>query len=196
MFTGIIQSTGEVVGVESIGTGRRLSVRADLLRERSIGASVAVSGVCLTVVARDGDVCDFDVAPETMSRSTLGELSSGDRVNLETPLRAGDDLGGHIVQGHVDEVGTIASATDGGDERRVRVRVRPESSRYIVEKGSVTLDGVSLTVSSVRDDEFEVVLIPHTLAVTTLGEANAGRRLNVEVDVIGKYVERQLAARQ
>jgi riboflavin synthase len=196
MFTGIVQSMGEVVGTESTGTGRRLRVRAELLRDRSIGDSVAVSGVCLTVIARDGDVCDFDVAPETMARSTLGDLSSGDRVNLETPLRAGDDLGGHIVQGHVDEVGTVTSNAGGDDGSRVVVRVRPESSRYIVEKGSVTLDGVSLTVTRVRGDEFEVVLIPHTLAVTTLGDAEAGRRLNVEVDVIGKYVERQLAARQ
>ena len=196
MFTGIVQGIGEIVTTEDRDTGRRIRVVSDVLANRNIGDSVAISGVCLTVVERAGDVCAFDVSAETVERSTFGTKAVGDHVNLETPLRAGDDLGGHIVQGHVDEVGTIVSLADEEGGRRLRVRVRPNSTRYIVEKGSVTLDGVSLTVTEVTADEFEVALIPHTLAVTTLGEVTIGQDLNVEVDVIAKYVERLTAHRR
>jgi riboflavin synthase len=161
-----------------------------------VGDSVAINGVCLTVVQRDANACDFDAIPETLVRSALGSKVAGDIVNLETPLRAGDELGGHIVQGHVDEVARVVSIEDAEGGRRMRMRVRPASTRYIVEKGSVTLDGVALTVTDVSDDEFEVALIPHTLAATTLGKTEIGHDLNVEVDVIAKYVERLTAARQ
>jgi riboflavin synthase len=193
MFTGIVAGIGEVVSIDEGPTGRRVRIRSDVLNKSEIGASVAIDGTCLTVVERDGDTCTFDVSSETVRRSTLGRLQPGARVNLETPLRAGDELGGHIVQGHVDEVGTIVAVDDEEGGRRVRVRVRAHSTRYIVEKGSVTLDGVSLTVTTVEGAEFEVALIPHTLDVTTLGEAVVGRELNVEVDVIAKYVERLTA---
>jgi len=196
MFTGIIQAVGEIVAIENLDTGRRLRIRSGALGDRAVGDSVAIDGVCLTVVERDGNVCGFDVHTETLDRSSLGGKAVGDRVNLEKPLRAGDDLGGHIVQGHVDEVGTVVSIVEEEGGRRLRVRVRPESTRYIVEKGSVTLDGVSLTVTNVNGGEFEVALIPHTLAVTTLGEAVIGRDLNVEVDVLAKYVERLTAHRR
>jgi riboflavin synthase len=196
MFTGIVQAVGEVVAIEERETGRRLRIRSEVLRGRRLGDSVAIDGVCLTVVERDDNVCDFDVSAETVARSTFGARSVGDHVNLETPLRAGDELGGHIVQGHVDEVGTVVALADEEGGRRLRVRVRPESTRYIVEKGSVTLDGVSLTVTDVNGGEFEVALIPHTLAVTTLGKAIIGRDLNVEVDVFAKYVERLTAHRR
>ena len=196
MFTGIVQGVGEIVSIEERETGRRVRVRSDVLVNRNIGDSVAVNGVCLTVVERDGDLCDFDVIHESLARSALGSKGAGNHVNLETPLRAGDELGGHIVQGHVDEVGTIVSVADDEGERRVRIRVRPESTRYIVEKGSVTLDGVALTVTDVEDGEFGVALIPHTLTATTLGEASIGQDLNVEVDVIAKYVERLTAHRR
>ena len=195
MFTGIVQTMGDIVAIEDRDTGRRIRIRSGELGDRRIGDSVAVNGVCMTVVERDNDLYDFDVLAETLARSTFAKKAVGDRVNLETPLRAGDDLGGHIVQGHVDEVGTVASLVDEEGGRRMRVRVRPESTRYIVEKGSITLDGVSLTVTDVNGGEFEVALIPHTLDVTTLGEATIGHDLNVEVDVIAKYVERLVAAR-
>src|SRR5690348_7955978 len=147
MFTGIVQAVGEIIATDDRDNGRRLRIRSDVLSGRSVGDSVAVNGVCLTVVERDGNVCDFDAIPETLTRSALGSKSAGDHVNLETPLRAGDELGGHIVQGHVDEVGTISSLVDEEGGRRMRVSVRPDSTRYIVEKGSVTLDGVALTVT-------------------------------------------------
>ena len=196
MFTGIVQAMGEIVAIEDRDAGRRIRIRSDALDDRAIGDSVAINGVCLTVVERDGNVCDFDVHAETLTRSSLGGKEPGDRLNVEKPLRAGDDLGGHIVPGHVDEVGTVVSIVEEEGGRRLRVRVRPESTRYVVEKGSVTLDGVSLTVTDVNGGEFEVALIPHTLAVTTLGDAVVGRDLNVEVDVIAKYVERLTAHRR
>jgi riboflavin synthase len=193
MFTGLVAGRGEVVKVEDDPSGRRIWVRSDVLGSREIGNSVALDGVCLTVTERDGDTCAFDVAAETVARSTLGRKSEGDHLNLETPLRTGDELGGHIVQGHVDDVGVIEAVKDEGSSRRVRVRLRSGHTRYIVEKGSVTVDGVSLTVTSVEADWFEVALIPHTLSLTTLGDVTAGREVNVEIDVIAKYVERLTA---
>lgn len=190
MFTGIVEQTGDVVKVDSSGADLTMWVRSPVLADADIGASVAIDGVCLTVTERDGEVCRFDLARETVSRSTLGSRSPGDRVNLERPLRAGDELGGHIVQGHVDGVGVVASVRPDGDGRRLRVDVEPRLHRYLVEKGSVTIDGVSLTISDLATPWFEVALIPHTLAATTLGQVESGRRVNVEVDVLAKHVER------
>lgn len=185
MFTGIVEP-GEVVKVEPMPDGARIWVRSAILASCTIGASVATNGVCLTVTDRDGDVCRFDVIHESLARSTLGSIRPGDRVNVERPVRAGDELGGHIVQGHVDAVGTVVSRTAGDDGQRVCIDVG-DLTRYIVEKGSVTVNGVSLTVTNVDAKTFEVALIPHTLAVTDLGRAT---NVNIEVDVLAKYVEK------
>lgn len=186
MFTGIVTS-GEVVGADE----RALRVRGPLLASAETGASVAIDGVCLTVAERDGDTCRFDLSPETASRTTLGQRSPGDRVNLERPLRAGAELGGHIVQGHVDGVGRVERVeADGRGGRTVRIACDPSVTRYVVEKGSVAVDGVSLTATEVGGESFEVALIPHTLEVTTLGAYAEDRRVNVEVDVVAKYVEK------
>lgn len=190
MFTGIVAERGELLKIEGAGADRRLWIRSELLARREIGNSVAVDGVCLTVAEREGDVCVFDVSAETVVRSTLGRRRAGDQVNLETPLRPDGELGGHFVQGHVDGVGRIASVTDEGGGRRMRIEAGPEVTRYVVEKGSVTVDGVGLTVTAVDAGGFEIALVPHTLSVTTSGEWGPGREVNLEVDVIAKYVER------
>lgn len=189
MFTGIVEP-GEVVKVESAAGGAVVWVRAPLLADCDIGASVSINGVCLTVTARDGDLCRFDASVETLERSTFGDLEAGGRVNVERPVRAGTELGGHIVQGHVDGIGTVTDVRRNEGDARVRVRAGRELMRYVVEKGSVTVDGVSLTVSALGDDWFEVALIPHTLGVTTFGDAEPGRAVNLEVDVLAKYIEK------
>jgi len=193
MFTGIVEELGEV-RVAPTGSPARLVVAADAtLPDATIGASIAVNGVCLTVVARDDATVTFDVAPETLDRSTLGRLRVGDPVNLERPMRLTDRLGGHLVQGHVDGVGTVtARAPDGDGTVRLTVEAPPPLLRHVVEKGSVTVDGVSLTVTDVADDSFGVALIPHTLAVTTLGSRPPGAAVNLETDVVAKYVDRLL----
>ncbi|MGH2758260.1 MAG: riboflavin synthase [Actinomycetota bacterium] len=188
MFTGIVADRGEIVKVEPGGAD--LWIRSGVLGDCSIGASVAVDGVCLTVVDLDGEVCRFDVSAETVARSTLGTKEPGDHVNLERPLRAGDELGGHIVQGHVDAVGTVEAVAPDGQGSRLVVSAPAALMRYVVEKGSVTIDGVSLTVSALGEAELEVALVPHTLDVTTLGAMKAGRKVNIEVDVLAKYVEK------
>lgn len=190
MYTGIVEP-GTVVDRQ----GSRLIVRSDLLDGCDLGASVSINGVCLTVTSRDGTACSFDVSDETFARSTLGDLKSGTRVNVERPVRAGAELGGHIVQGHVDAIGTVESIEPEHDGKRVRISVPAGLGRYIVEKGSVTVDGVSLTVTTVDDDVFEVALIPTTLRLTTLGDVGVGSGVNLEVDVLAKYVEK-LAAPQ
>ena len=187
MFTGIVEA-GDVVGL----TGRRLTVRSSILADCEIGASVSINGVCLTVVARDGDACGFDLSEETLQRSTLGDVKPKERVNVERPLRAGAELGGHIVQGHVDGVAMVVAVRPDGNGTRVRIALPPELRRYVVEKGSVTVDGVSLTVTSIDDEAFEVALVPHTLAVTTFAHTKVGRRVNLEVDVLARYVEKML----
>ena len=186
MFTGIVQAMGEVV---EAGAGR-LAVRSEALRDVAEGASVAVAGVCLTATGGEGDVRSFDLTPETLGRTTLGALGAGDRVNLERPLRAGEEMGGHIVQGHVDATVEVRSVREDGGSRLLELAIDDHLARYLVEKGNVTLDGVSLTVSGVGAGVFEVALVPHTLEVTTLGRASTGTRHNVEVDVLAKYVER------
>ena len=192
MFTGIVQELGRVAGVERNGDGLRLRIDAGLSDELAAGDSVAVSGVCLTAVDPDRAGFTADLSPETVERSSLGRLAQGDPVNLELPLRPADRLGGHIVQGHVDGVGTIEALSDAGSTRDVRFTAPPELLRFVVEKGSVTVDGVSLTVTDVDDTGFSVSLIPETLARTTLGTGSPGCPVNLEVDVIAKHVEKLL----
>jgi riboflavin synthase len=186
MFTGLVQGTATVAALE----GGRLRLELDAPLELAGGDSVAVNGVCLTATAVAGGRLDADVMPETLRRTALGELAPGDRVNLELPLRAGDPLGGHVVQGHVDGTARIESATDDGFARLVRVATSPDLLRYVIEKGSVAIDGVSLTVAEVDDDGFTVALIPETLERTTLGAVGPGSTVNLEVDVLAKYVEK------
>jgi riboflavin synthase len=190
MFTGLVAATGVVSAVERAGEGARVSVATPLAAELADGDSVAVNGVCLTARDAGDDSFAADVMAETLRRSSLGPLAAGDRVNLELPLRAGGRLGGHVVQGHVDGVGTVESLADEGFARVVRVAAPEPILRYVVEKGSIAIDGVSLTVSAVGSEAFEVSLIPETLERTTLGMLETGRSVNLEVDVLAKYVEK------
>jgi len=192
VFTGIVQELGHVAGVERNGDGLRLRIDAGLADELAAGDSVAVSGVCLTAVDPADGAFTADLSPETVARSSLGALAEGDPVNLELPLRPADRMGGHIVQGHVDGLGTMEVVSDGGNVRDVRFSAPTALLRYVVEKGSVTVDGVSLTVTEVDDAGFSVSLIPETLARTTLGAGRPGRPVNLEVDVIAKHVEKLL----
>lgn len=194
MFTGIIEEMGEVLGVEIQAEGARLRIRAgDLIDGARIGESIAVSGVCLTMVNLAPGEFAADLAAETLRRTTLGSLQGGDQVNLERPLRLDQRLGGHIVQGHVDGVGTIAAVTPEGDGIWMEIEPPQPLSPYIAEKGSVAVDGISLTVARVLEGHrFAVELIPHTLAVTTLGRRGVGDQVNLEVDILAKYVERLL----
>ena len=194
MFTGLVQDLGEVHRVDRTSDGVRLSVRSPLAGELSEGDSVSVNGVCLTATGMcGGELFGADVMTETLRRSSLGELEGGSRVNLELPLRAADRLGGHVVQGHVDGVGLVREAREEGFARVVSFDADPSLLRYVVEKGSIAVDGVSLTVSEIGDDWFAVSLIPETLERTTLGEAEPGRQVNLEVDVLAKYVEKLVA---
>jgi riboflavin synthase len=190
MFTGLVEATANVRRVEPDGDGVRLEVETPLAAELAHGDSIAVNGVCLTAVEPDGASFRADVMAETLRRSSLGPLAAGDPVNVELALRAGDRLGGHMVQGHVDATGTVESLADEGFARLVRVAAGPEVLRYVVEKGSIAVDGVSLTVASVDERGFTVSLIPETLERTTLGRAEPGRIVNLEVDVLAKYVEK------
>ena len=193
MFTGLVETTAKVRRVDHNGNGVHLEIETPLAAELGQGDSVAVNGVCLTAIDPDGERFRADVMAETLRRSSLGPLRSGDSVNIELPLRAGDRLGGHVVQGHVDGTGTVESVRDEGFARLVRIAVDPPLLRYVVEKGSIAVDGVSLTVAAVDDDGFTVSLIPETLERTTLGEAAPGRVVNLEVDVLAKYVEKLVA---
>jgi riboflavin synthase len=190
VFTGLVAGMGSVEAVEPDGSGVRLRVATPLGAELAPGDSVAVNGVCLTAIEPSADGFRADVMAETLRRSSLGPLGQGDSVNLELPLRASDRLGGHIVQGHVDGTGTVESGVDEGFARVVRIAAGPDVLRYVVEKGSIAIDGVSLTVASIDDAGFSVSLIPETLERTTLGEATPGRVVNLEVDVLAKYVEK------
>lgn len=195
MFTGIIECTGTIEAAARTAAGVRLALRAArALPHLQIGESIAVDGVCLTVVVHDGAFrFEVDVGPETLARTTLGRRGEGDRVNLERALRVGDRLGGHMVSGHVDGVGAIEGIAADGDARFYRFVAPDEVRRYLVAKGSVCVDGVSLTVSRVTEPGFEVMLIPHTLSETTLGDRRVGDPVNLEADLIGKYVERLVA---
>jgi riboflavin synthase len=195
MFSGIVEEVGVVIGVDQGRTAWRLVVRAVLALELSeIGASGAVNGVCLTVAGRRPDGLAFDLGPETLARTALGTLSPGSGVNLESPLRLGAPLGGHLVLGHVDGVGTVEDVTRVESTARVRIALPgPGLEPYLVSQGSVAVDGVSLTVADLEPGRFEVMLIPHTLEVTTLGRLRVSQAVNIETDVIGKYVVRSQA---
>lgn len=190
MFTGLVQSLGRIAGLECDDDGVVVEIETELASELSEGDSVAVDGVCLTATAVTSSSFQAQAMNETLQRSALGDLDAGSTVNLELPLRAGDRLGGHFVQGHVDAVGTIDRVTQDGFSRRVRVSADPELLRYVVAKGSITVNGVSLTVAELDEASFTVALIPETLERTTLGGAAPGSRVNLEVDVLAKYVER------
>jgi riboflavin synthase len=196
MFTGIVEFQGSVVRLMRRGGGARLEVHAPaIVGELQIGDSVAVNGACVTVTERNAEAFACDLVPETVARTNLGILEVGEEVNLERPVRATDRLGGHIVQGHVDAVGLVRSRRRVGAQEVLEVTVPFELTRYLAPQGSVSLDGVSLTVVAVDRDRFRVALIPHTVSVTTLGRKGQGASVNVEVDVISKYVERHMAAR-
>jgi riboflavin synthase len=193
MFTGLIAEVGTVERVEAGSDGARLRVRTGLAGELEAGESIAVNGACLTAAAVDGDAFEADVMNQTLEQTSLGPLQPGERVNLELPLRAEDRIGGHLVQGHVDGTGEVARVSEDGFARRVAIDVPEDLRRYVVERGSVAVDGVSLTVATLSDSGFEVALIPETLERTTLGEASEGTRVNLELDVIARYVERLLS---
>jgi riboflavin synthase len=187
VFTGIVREVGRVEAVEENGEAVRLVVRApETAGSAAVGDSVSLAGVCLTAVAVENGTLAFDAVPETLRRSTLGRLESGSSVNVEPALRAGEPLGGHIVQGHVDGVGRIRSASEEG----IEVEASADVLRYCVEKGSIAVEGVSLTIAALGDGSFTVALIPHTREVTTLGGVAGGDEVNLEVDVVAKYVER------
>jgi riboflavin synthase len=190
MFTGLVADKGTVTAVDATAGGVRLAVRTALAREIGEGDSVAVNGVCLTATAIADGRFGADVMHETLRRSSLGEVAEGAEVNLELPLRASDRLGGHVVQGHVDGLGTIRDITEDGFSRIVEIAAPAETLRYVVEKGSISVDGISLTVASVTGDAFTVALIPETLERTNLGAATPGQPVNLEVDVLAKYVEK------
>jgi riboflavin synthase len=192
VFTGLVSDLGIVDAVERTTDGVRLDVSSALAGELETGDSVSVNGVCLTATSAEADSFSADVIAETLSRSTLGELEPGARVNLELPLRAADRLGGHVVQGHVDGIAVVEEVSRDASETRVTLAVDPALLRYVVEKGSIALDGVSLTVAAVDERSLTVALIPETLARTRFGETAAGARVNVEVDVLAKHVEKLL----
>jgi riboflavin synthase len=191
VFTGLVEDLGTVTTVESTADGVRIAISSPLARELSEGDSVAVNGVCLTATGLcGGELFGADVMNETLRRSSLSELQAGSRVNLELPLKPDSRLGGHIVQGHVDGVGAVSAIADDGFARRVTIEADPLLLRYVVEKGSITVDGVSLTVACVTDTSFDVSLIPETLERTTLGATEEGTPVNLEVDIVAKYVEK------
>ncbi|MEM7052729.1 MAG: riboflavin synthase [Acidobacteriota bacterium] len=199
MFTGLVVERGIVAEAPqpSGQGGKRLVIAhsAELGARLDLGASLAVSGVCLTITARDGERSTVELAPETLARTNLDRLAAGSAVNLEPALRMGDALGGHWVQGHVDSWVEVIERRDLTEHRWLTFALPESQAPYLVEKGSVTLDGVSLTVAAVGEGDFSVTLIPHTLEVTTLGECVVGSRLNLEVDVLAKYIERALQVR-
>jgi riboflavin synthase len=195
MFTGIVEELGRLTGVVTNEGGARLEIEAHaVLADAELGSSISVNGCCLTVVELGEHSWSADAVIETLARTNLGELSAGDAVNLERPVRLADRLGGHLVQGHVDATGTVRDRDPQPDGSTLITIVAPaDVLRYVVHKGSITVDGVSLTVARRLDDAFVVALIPHTLAVTTLGTRAPGSRVNLEVDLIAKYVEALLA---
>jgi riboflavin synthase len=195
MFTGLVQDLGRIVSADRNGTGARVTVQTSLAGDLAEGDSVAVNGVCLTATEVGHGSFAADVMNETLSKTSLADVQPGADVNLELPLRPSDRLGGHVVQGHVDGLATIAETRDDGFARRVRFETDPELLRYVVEKGSIALDGVSLTVIEIGDSWFTVSLIPESLERTNLGAAGPGTKVNVEVDVLAKYVERLIGSR-
>ena len=193
MFTGLVECLAAVADVILEPPGKRLMIVAPTFAKgASIGDRIAINGCCLTVIEIDGDRLAFQAGPETLERTNLGALTGGDHVNLERSLKVGDRLGGHIVQGHVDCTGRIVSMRKTGENMILTLAVAPDSARYIVEKGSIAIDGISLTVTTVNNGEFGVSVIPHSLNATTLRDARVGKTVNIETDIIGKYVEKLL----
>ncbi|HEX6153355.1 MAG TPA: riboflavin synthase [Solirubrobacterales bacterium] len=193
MFTGLIEDVGTVEAVERSEEGAKLRIASSLSTELALGDSIAVNGCCLTATAVEDGSFETEAMNQTLEVTALNGVEEGGKVNLELAMKAGDRLGGHIVQGHVDGIGTVASVEDDGFARRLRVELSPELLRYVVDKGSITLSGVSLTVAELGDSWAEVSLIPETLERTNLGEVAPGDRINVECDVVAKYVERLVA---
>jgi riboflavin synthase len=194
VFTGIVRELGVVVSNEEASGGRALVVRAPMTSAHvTVGDSVAIDGCCLTASAVSGGTMSFHAVPETIARTTLGDLGADERVNVEPAIRAGEALGGHYVQGHVDAVGRVRSVTAEGAGLRVVVEAPDEVLRYCVEKGSITIDGVSLTIAELAENSFAVALVPHTLAATTLSDLEPGQAANLEADVLAKYVERLIS---
>jgi riboflavin synthase len=190
VFTGLVEEVGTVATIEAAEGGARLSFRAPKIANGlQIGDSVAVDGACLTAVAIDGDLFSIDAVAETLRRTCLGQRAAGDPVNLERAMPVGGRLGGHLVQGHIDGTGVVSAARPEGESVMFDVTAEPEIMRYVVEKGSITVDGVSLTVAARTDEHFSIALIPHTMQMTTLGEDAVGRVVNLEVDLVAKYVE-------
>ena len=190
MFTGIVEALGTIKNIRHLSEGATVEIQAnDVLTDAEIGGSIAVDGICLTIRTLTSESFTADISAETLRRTTLGERRVGEQVNLERSLRLSDRLGGHLVLGHVDEVATVSGWKDEGDASLVRVTMSSNIRRYIAYKGSVTVDGISLTVSGVYADAFEVALIPHTKQVTTLGAKRIGANVNLEVDIVARYVE-------
>jgi riboflavin synthase len=192
-FTGLIQGLGRIGAIDRSDEGARVRIETPLVAELRAGDSIAVNGVCLSATSLENGSFAADAMNETLSRTSLGDLTPGTEVNLELPLRAGDRLGGHVVQGHVDGIGAIVDVADDGFARRVRIEAAPELLRYVIEKGSIAVDGVSLTVASLDKRSFTVSLIPDTVERTNLGRAAVGDRVNLEVDVLAKYVEKLIS---
>ena len=192
MFTGLVAAIGAVERIETDPAGARISVDSDLAGDLAEGDSIAVSGVCLTATRLRAGGFDADVMNQTLELTSLGGLNAGAKVNLEPAMRASDRLGGHIVQGHVDAVGQVSELVDDGFARRLRVELPGDLGRYVVERGSIALDGVSLTIAALAGEAIEVSLIPETLERTTLGDAAVGTAVNIEVDVIARHAERLL----
>jgi riboflavin synthase len=196
VFTGLVQAQGEVVSATPQGPGVRLTIREPAIASRSaVGDSVAINGCCLTAVAVTAAALDFEAGPETLARTNLGRVRPGDRVNLESSLRMGDPLGGHLVTGHIDGVGTVESRDDDGPWCTMWFSAPRPLLRQMAPKGSVSVDGVSLTLVAVDEERFSVALIPHTLTATTLGARRPGDLVNLETDILAKYVQRQLGER-
>ena len=195
MFTGLVQCLATVREVQAAGPGRRLVIHAPAIGPRAaIGDSIAINGCCLTVVANAHECLSFDAGPETLARTNLGQLAAGSRVNLEPSLRVGDPLGGHYVTGHVEAVGTLTARRDEADWSTFWISFPAQLARYMVAKGSIAVDGVSLTLVDVEQDRFSVALIPHTLSATTLGSIRVGDPMNLETDILAKYAQKQLGA--
>jgi len=191
MFTGIIQTMGTVVKIDNDRGDPRFYIQSELdVASIDMGASICHAGCCLTVVEKEGDVYAVDVSAETLSKTTLAEWAQGIKINLETSLKVGDELGGHIVSGHVDGIATIISITPEGDSHRLVIEAPADLAKFIAQKGSVALDGISLTVNEVDDRRFGINIIPHTWDVTTLGQRSVGDRLNIEIDLMARYAAR------
>jgi riboflavin synthase len=197
MFTGIIEGLGTITELRQSDRGKRLALEADFVLDHTkIGDSISVSGACLTVVAIEGKCFKVDVSPETLARTTFGRSKIGDRVNLERALRLSGRIDGHLVSGHIDEMGTIKHKKDTGNAIIVTIGVPESLSRYMIKKGSVAVDGISLTINNCGRDSFDVSIIPHTAKLTTIGFNKVGDLVNIETDMIGKYVERFVTERQ